>query len=334
MLRIFRWLAILGVAAVLGFLGLFSIYGWMQGFHVGSGLVHLLAPTRAPVLTNPPMQNVAWQQVTWLGDIENASLNESSGLTASPQHQGVLWSINDSGSDPKVFAMDEQGNDLGEWFVDVDKAVDWESMDSFVLDGRSYLIIGDTGDNFRWRPYVWFLVVPEPTDLNDKETILDVAWRVEFTYPVGYRDSEALAVDMRQEQVYVLSKRHYPPELFRLPLQAAERTEAEFVQTLPQFPQYTEAEDEIDDDAYYRHMPSGMDIAGDRLLITTYQHAYLFSLADLKQAALRVLLPSVGQRETLSFAAGSETSAYVTKEREDGKGIADIFKVEFASESR
>lgn len=330
-LQIFKRLLICGFGAGLFLLGLFSVYGWQQGFAVGSGLWHLVQPKRDPVVSNPPLQDVGWQQVTWLGDIENSNLKESSGLTASPRHDNVLWSINDSGSEPILFAMSEEGVDLGEWQVNVDKAVDWESLDSFVLDGVSYLVIGDTGDNFRWRPFVWLLIVPEPADLNGSDKTLDVAWKLEYSYPDGFRDSEALAADVSSNQFYVLSKRHYPPELFRLPLRSSERVVAELVQEMNGIPRYTEAEYEIDDDAYYRHMPSGMDLAGDSLLITTYQHAYLYDLASLGEDPLRVKLPSIGQRESISFARDSSNRAFVTKERFEGKGVADVFSVEFSN---
>ncbi|XOV81690.1 MAG: hypothetical protein ACFHXK_12510 [bacterium] len=328
--QIFVRVILLGLIALGLLLALFSTYGWQQGFAVGSGLWHLMKPRHAPAVSNVALPDVAWQQVTWMGDIENVNLRESSGLTASPVHDNVLWSINDSGSAPTLFALDERGADLGEWPINVDKAVDWESLDSFVLDGVSYLVIGDTGDNFRWRPFVWLLVVAEPTDLSRRGEVLDVAWKLEFSYPEGFRDSEAMAVDIASQSFYVLSKRHYPPELFRLPLQSEHRVTAEFVREMVQLPRYTEEEYRLDDDAYYRHMPSGMDIAGDALLITTYQHAYLFSFDNLDQDPLRVMLPSIGQRESISFAKDSDSRAYVTKERHEGKGVADVFRVDFS----
>ncbi len=328
-LQIFKRLLVFALVAGLLLLGLVSVYAWAQGFAVGSGLWHLVQPKRDPVSSNPPLVDVNWQQVTWLGDIENSNLKESSGLTASPLHDNVLWSINDSGSEPILFAMSAAGADLGEWPVNVDKAVDWESLDSFVLDGVSYLVIGDTGDNFRWRPFVWLLVVAEPTSLDGGDKTLDVAWKLEYSYPDGFRDSEALAADVSSNQFYVLSKRHYPPELFRLPFRSSESVVAELVREMKGIPRYTEAEYVLDDDAYYRHMPSGMDIADGSLLITTYQHAYLYSLADLEKDPLRVKLPSIGHRESISFDRDSSNRAFVTKERFEGKGVADVFSVEF-----
>ncbi len=329
LLRLCVW--VLGAAAFsfTGLMAAFVGYGWSQGFDVVSGVKHLFEDDLGPATEQPALQNVPWQRVSWLGDIENKALNESSGLAASTLHADVLWSINDSGSEPVLYAMGTDGRDLGAWPVATDQAVDWESMDAFTWQGKAYLIVGDTGDNFRWRPQVRFLVIEEPIDLASAGSTLPVAWQVTYRYPQGYRDSEALTVDAGKEHVYVLSKRHHPPELFRLPLRADDVVTAEYVRALAEFPLPLAEEIEEDDGQPYRHMPGGMDLAQGRLLISTYKHAYLYQMADLSVAPLRVKMPSIGQREALSFAAGKSDRAYVSRERRGGEGVADLFLIEF-----
>ena len=328
-----RWLAGVAVvagAAFVGFIALFSAYGFSQGFDVASGLKHLLAEDFDAAEAQRAFEDVPWQRVSWVADIESRALNESSGLAASNLHEGVLWSINDSGSGPAIYAMDLEGRDLGVWPVETEQAVDWESMDAFVWQDTSYLIIGDTGDNFRWRREVQFLVVEEPADLAAAGAALPVAWRVTFSYPQGYRDSEALAVDAANEQVYVLSKRRHPPQLFRLPLRADAPVVAEYVRTLTDFPRPMAWEIEEDDGQIYRHTPVGMDLANGRLLIATYKHAYVYLIDALEQPPLRIRMPSVGQREAVSFASGRDDVAFVSRERSKGRGVADLFMIEFA----
>jgi len=342
-------LLILALLVMTGFLGLFSAYGLSQGFDVVSGLQHLFVDDIEPQPQSSKrvgLANVPWQRVSWQGDIENLDLAESSGLAASPSHPEVLWSINDSGNEPKIYAMNSRGEDLGSWRVDVDEATDWESMDAFVWQETAYLIIGDTGDNFRWRPYVRFLVIEEPQDLESSERSLPVAWQVKYTYPNGYHDSEALAVDAKNEQVFVLSKREHPPGLFSLPLhparQGAPETQssaiqegalsivvARFVRSLSELPRPSQVEIDQDEGHPYRHTPVGMDLAGERLLVATYKHAYLYRLDNLEAAPLRIRLPSLGQRAAVTFAAGRDNEAYISRERFEGVGIADLFKIEF-----
>ncbi len=351
-----RWLKLttaLAVSAVIGLALLFSLYGLSQGFHVGRGLVSLITIYPGPVEGNPVVEDVSWHRVSWIADIENRELNESSGLAASTLHNDVLWSINDSGGQAKIYAMDMQGRDIGGWLIDSD-AVDWEAMDTFVLAGVAYLVIGDIGDNLAWRPHVSFLVVKEPTDLSDRgvttlQKPIPVEWRVRFTFPGGPRDAEALAVNIATQQVLVLSKRVHPPELFALPLvppamgSDEEDTQvntqddvilAEFLYTLNDIPQSVDWEFvEAPDNAAYRYFPTGMDIAGNRLLLTTYKHAYMYDLAQPEAAALRVSLPSNGQRESLTFANKRNDIAYFSKERFDGVGVADLFMIELPSVS-
>ena len=74
----------------------------------------------------------------------------------------MLWSINDSGSEPAIFGLSESGVHLGKWIVAGVESNDWEGMDSFKTEDKHFLLIGDTGDNFRSRKEVSFLVIEEP----------------------------------------------------------------------------------------------------------------------------------------------------------------------------
>ena len=331
-LRLLKYAVAAALGACGAFVILFAGYGWSHGFDVWSGLQHVITLSPETVEQQPIVESVPWQVVSWVADIENRELDESSGLAASNVHDDLFWSINDSGSKPYVYAIGMDGADLGTWQVDVATAVDWESMDAFTLDGESYLIIGDTGDNFRWRPTVRLLVVPEPKELLASRDALPVAWEVRYRYPEGYRDSESLGVDVSSETVYVVSKRHYPPEVFSVPLRAKGVVEALKIADLVDIPRLTVREVDEDGGDHYRYSPGGLDIAGDRMLLTTHKHVYLYSLNALGDKPKRIDMPSLGQREAISFARGREDVAYVTRERQGGKGVADLFKVEFSTE--
>ena len=60
-----------------------------------------------------------------------------------------LWTHNDSGDRPRLYALDLTGKHLGTCDVEGAGAVDWEDMASFQRDGTSYLLIADVGDNQR-----------------------------------------------------------------------------------------------------------------------------------------------------------------------------------------
>jgi hypothetical protein len=133
-----------------------------------------------------------------------AGLTESSGLAASQRHEGVYWTMNDGGA-PVLFAFDRSGVARGKVRVTGVKVVDWEglSLGPGPVKGRSYLYIGDIGDNALRRKSITVYRVEEP-DLDDAAT--KPAEAIRLTYPDGPHDAEALAVHPRTGDLYVVIK--------------------------------------------------------------------------------------------------------------------------------
>lgn len=96
------------------------------------------------------------------------SSSEFSGLGASRVHRGVYWTHNDSGDDARLFAFDEDGNELRpagtdagdfEGFVLADaRNIDWEDL---CLVGDS-IWVADMGNNFNTRTNLGLYELPEP----------------------------------------------------------------------------------------------------------------------------------------------------------------------------
>jgi hypothetical protein len=63
-----------------------------------------------------------------VGSIQDPELPECSGRAASRTNPGVLWTHNDSGDGPFVYAMDETGKKMGTWRVTEIGAEDWEAI--------------------------------------------------------------------------------------------------------------------------------------------------------------------------------------------------------------
>jgi len=175
-----------------------------------------LALMAAPASAAPPPADPAFVPMTRLQDIE---LPEISGLAASRRWPGVYWTHNDSGGTPTLYAFNRRGQVLARIPVAGADAVDWEDLALYERDGRSWLAIADTGDNFAWRPTVTIYLLPEP-ELDASQA--EVSTRIDFRYPDGPRDAEALAVDAEAGQLLVLEKGAPTVGLYALPLQAAE----------------------------------------------------------------------------------------------------------------
>src|SRR3989442_13746056 len=95
-------------------------------------------------------------------------LIESSGVAVSHTYRGVLWTHNDSGDGPYLYATDLRGTDRGALLVPGAQAIDWEDIAlgpcpvSFLLQAGSCLYLADTGDNLEFRPVVKVYAIQEP----------------------------------------------------------------------------------------------------------------------------------------------------------------------------
>ncbi|MGO4220940.1 hypothetical protein AB4Y64_03660 [Lysobacter sp. TAF61] len=150
------------------------------------------------------------------GVMLDPQLDEISGVAASRRHPNVLWMLDDGGNPERLFAVSTGGTRLATLRVEGVTKTDWEDMASFELDGRSYLLIADTGDNGGLRRSLQLHIVEEPSRIENAR--LRPAWSIAFRWPDGARDCEAVAVDAPNRRILLISKRRQPPELFSLPL--------------------------------------------------------------------------------------------------------------------
>ncbi len=102
---------------------------------------------------------------TRTGSFQDPALTESSGVARSRTMPGVLFTINDSGNNPAVFAFDSSGRALGAWRVPGIANRDWEALSIGPCPGGSCLYIADTGDNLERRPVVVIYRLREPATL-------------------------------------------------------------------------------------------------------------------------------------------------------------------------
>ena len=268
-----------GLVPLVGLLALLAAPGAAAGAH---GLI----PTPIATLANP-------------------AVRESSGLAVSPSRPGVLWTLNDSGDGPFLFATDATGADLGTFRVAGAANDDWEDLASgWLPDGTPVLYVADTGDNLRSREFAVVYRLPEPDlDPADPGTARDTAPAdaLVFTYPDGPRDVEALLVGPRSGEILLVAKGGATSPVYRLPAGAfggppvvAERVgEIRLPGLVPPFDE-----------------PSGGAVASDggRLAVRTLLAALLWDVpsdgdlaAALAGPATTVALPALVQGESVAF---------------------------------
>ena len=150
-----------------------------------------------------------------LGNLENQSIKESSGIAASRRNAGIFWTHNDSGDGPFIYAFDRQGKNRGVWRVAGAKAVDWEDMaiGPGPRRGRSYLYLGDIGDNSKKRDQITVYRVAEPqvTSKDSSSTAqspraTEAAEVIRLKYPDGKYDAETLLIHPLTGDLYIITK--------------------------------------------------------------------------------------------------------------------------------
>lgn len=138
-------------------------------------------------------------------------IKESSGLARSQRHDGIFWTMNDSGGEPCVFAIDLQGRTRAKVRVRDAANFDWEDLASgFNEQKQPVLYIGDIGDNLQIRPTVQIYRIPEPEIVAEgnpvPETISAASIHWHVVYPGGPRNAEGLLVHPKTNRLYILSK--------------------------------------------------------------------------------------------------------------------------------
>ena len=147
--------------------------------------------------------------------LEDDSIDESSGIAASRRNPGIFWTHNDSGDDPLLFAIDREGRTRGVWRITGARARDWEdiAVGPGPESGRTYVYIGDIGNNKYSRENLIIYRLPEPVVDTASERSrrgnplrTEAAEVIRLAYPDGNHDAEALMVHPQSGDIYIATK--------------------------------------------------------------------------------------------------------------------------------
>jgi hypothetical protein len=238
---------------------------WAIGLAAGIlvGLAHdapprwrLLSPTR----------------VRYTGVFQDGRLTEASAAAASRSQSGIIWTLNDSGNDPLVFATDTLGTARGTFRPMGATNVDWEAVALGPCGRARCLYLGDTGDNAARRWSITIYRLPEPlVGAAFRNAIAAPADSLVVRYPDGPRDVEAMVVTETEEIALISKGWEGRVRLYRIP--AAVRwndpagTVAELVDELPIPTGFWTGRLVTD---------AALSPRGDRLAVRTYRDLYIF----------------------------------------------------------
>lgn len=151
-----------------------------------------------------------------VGRIAHPRLTESSGVAASRQFPGILWTHSDGGGPKKqlLVAMTREGASVGEFYISDVVLTDWEDI---AADDQQHLFIADTGNNEAKRSELYVHQLDEPNPGAGARVALTTrTWKLRF--PATPFDCESLFV--WRGYGYVVSKvfKDARAQIYRFPL--------------------------------------------------------------------------------------------------------------------
>jgi hypothetical protein len=248
-------------------------------------------------------------------------LVENSAVTLSHAQPGVFFTINDSGNEPLLFALDTTGADRGMWRVQGATNVDWEAAsvgpcslgttaDSTIAP-RECVYIGDVGDNQAKRKSRVIYQVVEPTAQPAGFTGSVEAKALRYRYSDGPHDVEAMYVAPNGD-TYLLTKRRLANangglrrslvfQLRRSDWGTDSTVVAQLVDSLPIVP----------GSAPMRHVTdAALSPDGRHLAVRTYAQIYVFATDSITGRVTGAIPPAVCNIIPLESSPGEGVAWY------------------------
>ncbi|MBV8388921.1 MAG: hypothetical protein JO080_03885 [Mucilaginibacter sp.] len=166
------------------------------------------------------------QALNITGHLQDKQMDEISGIAASAIHEGIYYVHNDSGDTSRFFAITPRGNIKSVIYFKGDpkeKQGVRDCEDIAVgpgpVKGKSYVYMGDIGDNGAVRKYITVYRMEEQKSWIGKDSVVNAnAVPVHFKYPDGPHDAETLMIDPIEKLIYIVSKRSDSVTVYTSPL--------------------------------------------------------------------------------------------------------------------
>lgn len=258
-------------------------------------ILMLIAPAACSQKKSEKANSDIFQTGKQLAEVTNKKLREASGLAASANNPGLLWTLNDSGNKAEVYLVDEK---LDIRITCKLKGIinrDWEDLTvgPGPEEGKNYLYVGEIGDNMAMFPYKHIYRFEEPTAATATEIIIDKFDTITFQLPDAKKDTESLLINPINKNLYVISKREEPVYVYELtyPYTTTDTLTAVKVTALP----------------LTHIVAGGFSSDGKELLIKNYRNVYYWKIGSrtltetLKEPPMIVQYKPEPQGESITF---------------------------------
>mgnify|MGYP001397568555 CR=1 FL=1 len=223
------------------------------------------------------------------------TITEASGIADSRKYPGHLWVQQDSGNQPYLYLMKHDGTVVKSIYIARCWNLDWEDMalSAGPDSGKSYIYIGDIGDNYKSRSEYYIYRLEEPAIQSDVDTNVN---RIAFRFPDGNHNSEALLVDPVTHDIYIITKTDHQSKVYKLsyPYSTIDMNWLHEVAVLP----------------YNYVVSAAISDKGDEILVKTYDSILYYTrnpeetiAQAMQKAPLRLPYLPEPQGEAITFAA-------------------------------
>lgn len=166
------------------------------------------------------------KHTTITGYLQGKQMDEISGIAASGINANIYYIHNDSGDTSRFFAINPAGKIISTVYFKGDpkerKFGVHDCEDIAVgpgpVKGKSYVYMGDIGDNNATRPYITVYRMEEQKGWAKDSLSTAAAVPVHFKYPDGPKDAETLMIDPIEKLIYIVSKRKDSVGVYTSPL--------------------------------------------------------------------------------------------------------------------
>lgn len=168
------------------------------------------------------------------GFMQNKQLKETSGIAASGIFEDIYYIHNDSGDTSRFFAITPKGKLVSTFYYEDDKSPKYPVLDCEDIavgkgpeKGKSYVYLGDIGDNFNWRPYVTIYRFEEQLSWMKDSVNHVVPAQLHLSYPDWSKDAETMMVDPIDDLLYIINKRTDTVKIYSTPLKFKDKESRE-----------------------------------------------------------------------------------------------------------
>lgn len=225
-----------------------------------------------------------------MGELNTGLITEASGMVVSSKNDNAIWVHNDSGNAPVLFLIDQKANVLKSFVLEGIENRDWEdiALGPGPEAGKSYLYLGDIGDNLGIRDQKIIYRFPEPEYAAGTAITSDtvkIISSIHFIYPDGKHDAEVLMIDPLTQDLFIISKNLERPAIYKLAADSIASANKQNPAVLEHCGDVEFTEDNM------FGLITGGDIGSDgtEVLIKTYSKVYYWKKEDPESSICELL---------------------------------------------